>query len=138
MPARMGAYQRCQHLTETDSAGFYIFHNVPPNTHFRTVSLEHQQNHVIPAATFGVTRHIETDAIGFVLSIEHAIEYTILLSVCLAQCWNSPQRIYLIVPTAQIGSPAGLESTYVQSTDRVHTRVIWLALEAPNKLILIP
>ena len=36
-------------------------------------------------------------------------------------CWNSPQRIY---PTAQIGSPAGLERTYVQSTDRVHTRVI--------------
>ena len=29
------------------------------------------------------------------------------------QCWNSPQRIYLIVPTAQIDSPAGLESTYV-------------------------
>ena len=53
-------------------------------------------------------------------------------------CWNSPQRIYPIVPTAQIGSPAGLESTYVQSTDHVHTRVIWVATEAPNKLILIP
>ena len=54
------------------------------------------------------------------------------------QCWNSPQQIYLIVPTAQIDSPAGLESTYVQSTDRVDTRVIWVALEAPNKLIRIP
>ena len=64
--------------------------------------------------------------------------YSMNKVVLRAHCWNSPQRIHPFVSTAQGVSPTGHESTYVQSTDRVHTRVTWVAPEAPNKLILIP